>query len=162
MNKDFSDITPKFDNKSFDIVEVQQESWMKASKLTGEMLPFVTPYSAEPDKGVEISGEDTCHTEEYVPIQDVMRKYLRDGMPDLSDEYMYSEDELSFNDTPADAFDEDDPIERQIQLEEYADRHPAETHESVSAAVQAQEEAEKGTTQGESAEAPVITGDGEA
>lgn len=135
------------------ISDTAQDTWMKASKLTGEMLPFLTPYSTGNSKGVENVGKDECYTDEYVSLQDTMRKYLRDGYRDLSDEFAL-DDAGDFDDRPSDIFDEDDPIERQIALEEWQDRHPAETQESVSADVGTASDGanDKRETQGTNAE----------
>lgn len=147
------------------IADIANDEWMKASKLTGLKLPFITPYSADVDQGVENVGEDTCHVEEYVSIQDTMRKYLRDGMPDLSNEYAFADDEVDFDERPSDVFDNEDVLDQQMDLEDYLERHPAETLDSVSAAAGAASATanDKQATQGASEEAKgAETGSGEA
>lgn len=104
------------------------------NKFTGEYMPFRTAYNSGNDKGVTCEGKDLCHTEEYVPIADVMRRYLRDGIPDISSEFAYGDDNLPDEDSAFDAFDNEDILDRQIDLEEYAAQHP-ENESSDSGAV---------------------------
>lgn len=106
-----------------------------ASRLTGEKLPFRTPYSAGNDKGVKGGGLDLCHTEEFVPISEVVQRYLRGEGMDLANEFAYDADELSDEDSALDVFDNDDPLDRQLDLEDYLADHPAVDDPSDSADV---------------------------
>ena len=110
------------------------KSWNEAvkyvNKHTGEIEFYKTVANAQPDKGIENTGEDLCRKEDFEPIGQVIARFLRSGGVDavLSGEYAYTEaDKPDINEDSAfDAVDDEaDILDQQMDLEEYIDRMTA-------------------------------------
>lgn len=129
------EITPKLDNKYFNV-------FYYSNKYTGEVLPYKTVASVEPDKGIENTGEDLCRKEDFEPISACVKRFLNSGV-DVSHEFMYtSEDAKNIDlDQVDDHYDPDaDLLDQQMDVEDYLDGRYA-SGASVSAV-----EAEKGAS----------------
>lgn len=91
------------------------------NRFTGEILPFKTVSNVEPHPGVNKEpGEDLCRLEDFEPIGAVIARFMRSGI-DNSNEYVYdhvNEEDLA-QERIYDVFDNEDILDRQIDLEDY-------------------------------------------
>lgn len=113
------------------------------NKFSGEVLPYKTVASVEPDKGVENTGEDLCRKEDFEPISACIQRFLRSGGVDVSQEYRYTSDDVKNidKDEVDDHYDPDaDLLDQHMELEDYLDGRYA-SDASVSAV-----EAERGAS----------------
>lgn len=94
------------------------------NRYTGEILPFKTITNVEPHPGVNKEpGEDLCRLEDFEPIGAVIARFLRTET-DISKEYAFTNptEESLDEERVYDVFDNEDILDRQIELEEFGDR----------------------------------------
>lgn len=112
------------------------------NKFSGEVLPYKTVASVEPDKGFENTGEDLCRKEDFEPISACIKRFLNAGV-DVSAEYRYTSEDVKDIDLDQvdDHYDPNaDLLDQQMDIEDYLDGRYA-SGASVSAV-----EAEKGAS----------------